>query len=217
MNRFKTRFADSITDEEHEFGIMVLGPTDSEYRDSVLDLLNRKDEPTLPIETYVDSCFIMTIEGRDGVYLGNIFSMPCPSGSGEVLSVGITGFAREQTKLPSLFDCIERRVGNGKITAFDYIGKNPLNLPEWNPIPEPPECKIYRFQYHRTIDKYSSWNEGIVRIALNRFKMIAYETQKDFSNPGLFWGYWKNKGISKFEFIDKCDELGEWPGNKGGG
>lgn len=155
----------------------------------------------LPIECENQSSFQFMLDGAIYYLLGSV--------------CGDTGRLRLSTEhydsccsilSGELFSSIEEIHSGCKIVKFGWMSNN-HNLPEWNPIPEPPECKIYRFQSLQ----HGIWLDSDVKITGDHYFYIRHD---DFSiTKQAFWSLYTAKHIKDFRWVDRCDELGEWPGN----
>jgi len=110
----------------------------------------------------------------------------------------------------SLFEVLSKTI-KADILDLVYLS-NPLGLPKWQPIPE---CKMYRFHVYSL---KTGWLGGSLHIGdgLTDSHWTIFNTGHDWSLRGTkcFFSSLKAYGYESINWIDPCDEIGEWPGNE---
>lgn len=184
----------------------IVGVYGDEYRDEILALLNRKDESTLPIQDPCCSCYTVQLDHGGHPEVGMVWS----SGQEGSCLLGEIGSAIKTIEIRHFF----LEVGGSRITAFHWLGKNPLNMPEWNAIPEPPECLTFRFQIYAR----GTWLDMTVKNSCYQPNSYSYTSPNAVYMGGadkrMFWDSVKSWCVEKFIWKDPCPELGEWPGSE---
>ena len=157
----------------------------------------------LPIENAHKGVFQVKFADSEEYIVGSLRSR---LGDTWIRLEGYDGY--EYTDKALFFKSITDLADSGKIEAFHWL-TNPMDYPEWNNIPEPPECKIYRFRYY--LSDIGEWREGVASPIGD--SSVWWCTKEDGKSSGPIQTLKAIYGEHDASWIDPCPELGNWPGN----
>lgn len=178
-----------------------------EYGYNDLEMASHVNIP-LPLECKTNAAFQVKFTQDQEYRFGSVWTHPL----GTSVRLESVGGYRNTDKDSFFYDMMELSEENG-ILEFHWLS-NPLCFPEFIKIPEPPECKTYRFQVFD-----NGWADGSVWIGCSNKSFTATIPYFDkFPNPMNKYEFWRtiqNRAAKDFHWIDECPALGPWHENKG--